>query len=32
YLTGFPNAKYFSTAFKKYYGVTPSKFIEDHVK
>lgn len=32
YLTGFPNAKYFSTAFKKYYGVTPSKFIEDHVR
>lgn len=26
YLTGFPNAKYFSTAFKKYYGVSPSLF------
>ena len=24
YLTGYPNAKYFSTAFKKYYGCTPS--------
>lgn len=32
YLTGFPNAKYFSTAFKKYYGITPTKFIEDHVR
>lgn len=28
YLTGFPNAKYFSTAFKKYYGVSPSQFEE----
>ena len=28
YLTGFPNAKYFSTAFKKYYGVSPSLFNE----
>ena len=27
YLTGYPNAKYFSTAFKKYYGTTPSAFI-----
>ena len=27
YLTGYPNAKYFSTAFKKYYGTTPSTFI-----
>lgn len=26
YLVGFPNAKYFSTAFKKYYGVSPSLF------
>ncbi len=26
YLTGYPNAKYFSTAFKKYYGSTPSEF------
>ena len=28
YLTGFPNAKYFSTAFKKYYGCSPSTFID----
>lgn len=28
YLIGFPNAKYFSTAFKKYYGMTPSMFVE----
>ena len=28
YLTGFPNAKYFSTAFKKYYGVSPSAFCQ----
>ena len=28
YLVGFPNAKYFSTAFKKYYGTTPSQFAE----
>jgi signal transduction histidine kinase/DNA-binding response OmpR family regulator/ligand-binding sensor domain-containing protein len=28
YLIGFPNAKYFSTAFKKYYGISPSTFIE----
>ena len=27
YLTGYPNAKYFSTAFKKYYGKTPSEYI-----
>lgn len=27
YLTGFPNSKYFSTAFKKYYGKTPSEFV-----
>ena len=26
--TGFINAKYFSTIFKKYFGVQPSKFIE----
>ena len=25
-LTGFENAKYFSTVFKKYFGVSPSKF------
>lgn len=25
-LTGFDNAKYFSTVFKKYFGVSPSKF------
>lgn len=28
YLTGFPNSKYFSTAFKKYYGTSPSIFVE----
>lgn len=28
YLTGYPNAKYFSTAFKKYYGKSPSEFIK----
>ncbi len=28
YLIGFPNAKYFSTAFKKYYGMTPSMFVK----
>jgi YesN/AraC family two-component response regulator len=26
--TGFINAKYFSTIFKKHFGVQPSKFIE----
>ncbi len=26
YLTGFDNAKYFSTVFKKYFGVSPSKY------
>ena len=29
YLTGYPNAKYFSTAFKKYYGKTPSEYMAD---
>lgn len=28
YLTGSTNPKYFSTAFKKYYGLTPSQYIE----
>lgn len=28
YLTGHPNAKYFSTAFKKFYGCTPSSYLE----
>ncbi|MEG1586502.1 MAG: two-component regulator propeller domain-containing protein [Bacteroidales bacterium] len=28
YLTGYPNAKYFSTAFKKYFGTSPSIFTE----
>lgn len=30
YMTGFPNPKYFSTAFKKFYGVSPSKYAEDN--
>ena len=25
-LTGFDNPKYFSTVFKKYFGVSPSKY------
>lgn len=29
YLTGYPNAKYFSTAFRKYFGKTPSEYISD---
>ena len=29
YLTGSSNPKYFSTAFKKYYGVSPSSFIQE---
>lgn len=32
YLTGFPNSKYFSTAFKKYYGTTPSSFLEKELQ
>ena len=32
YLIGFPNAKYFSTAFKKYFGVSPSQFNEQENK
>lgn len=32
FLTGFPNSKYFSTAFKKFYGVSPSRFIDDSDK
>ena len=28
YLTGYPNAKYFSTAFKKYYGKSPSDYVK----
>lgn len=31
YLTGHQNTKYFSTAFKKYYGVSPSTFIENEL-
>lgn len=27
-MCGFPDAKYFSTAFKKYYGVSPSKITQ----
>lgn len=30
YLTGYPNAKYFSTTFKRYYGKTPSNYISDN--
>ena len=29
YMTGFPNPKYFSTAFKKFHGVSPSKYVEE---
>lgn len=29
YLTGYPNAKYFSTAFKKYYGKSPSTYFDN---
>ncbi len=29
YLTGYPNSKYFSTSFKKYYGMPPSAYIEN---
>uniref|UniRef100_UPI0025B77CCD helix-turn-helix transcriptional regulator n=2 Tax=Muribaculum TaxID=1918540 RepID=UPI0025B77CCD len=29
-LTGFVNTKYFSTVFKKYFGVSPSKFCGDN--
>ena len=28
YESGFTNPKYFSTSFKKYYGVSPSGFLE----
>lgn len=28
YRSGFSNPKYFSTSFKKFYGVTPSSFLE----
>ena len=28
---GYNNSTYFTTAFKKYYGVTPSRFREYHV-
>lgn len=28
-MTGFPNPKYFSTAFKKFHGVSPSKYAEE---
>lgn len=28
YSSGFSNPKYFSTSFKKFYGVTPSSFLE----
>lgn len=30
YLVGFTNPKHFSTFFKKYYGVTPSNYIDTH--
>ncbi len=30
-LVGYNNSTYFTTAFKKYYGVTPSRFREYHV-
>lgn len=30
-LTGFDNPKYFSTVFKKYFGVSPSKYCQEKV-
>ena len=30
-LTGFPNATYFSTAFKEMYGVPPTVYMEQHL-
>ncbi len=32
YSIGFPDAKYFSTAFKKYYGTTPTGYLEQQKK
>ncbi|WP_285948398.1 hybrid sensor histidine kinase/response regulator transcription factor [Bacteroides congonensis] len=32
YLTGFPDVKYFSVAFKKQFGVTPKKYSSMYVK
>lgn len=32
YLTGFPDVKYFSVAFKKQFGVTPKKYSSVYVK
>ncbi len=29
-MTGFANSKYFSTIFKKHFGVSPSKFCEQN--
>lgn len=29
YESGFPNYKYYQSLFKKYYGITPKKFIQD---
>jgi YesN/AraC family two-component response regulator len=30
YLIGFSNPKHFSTFFKKYYGMSPSSYIDNH--
>jgi DNA-binding response OmpR family regulator/two-component sensor histidine kinase len=31
YLVGFTNPKHFSTFFKKYYGVSPRRYIDNHL-
>lgn len=30
YMTGYPNTQYFSTAFKKYYGQSPSSYVDQN--
>lgn len=29
-MCGFPNVKYFSTVFKKYFGMTPTQYIKEN--
>ena len=31
YMVGFANPKYFSTAFKNFFGVSPSRFLENEI-